>query len=81
MATDALSRSSSRLARSSGVAGNGLVQFAEGLLDAGVDVVITVGAVLGCSRWFGRWRQPCPRLVGDRAGLVAMGTVEAIIRI
>jgi hypothetical protein len=72
--------SAGRLARSSGVAGHGLVQVAEGLLDAGVEVVSTAGAVLDCSRWLGRWRQPCSGLVGDRAGLVALGAVEAIIR-
>jgi hypothetical protein len=72
--------SAGRLARSSGVAGHGLVQSAEGLLDAGVDVVSTVGAVLACSRWLGReLGEPCPGLVGDRAGLVALGAVEAII--
>jgi hypothetical protein len=79
-AARACSMSAGRLARSSGVAGHGLVQFAEGLLDAGVDIVSTVGAVLDCSRWLGRWRQPCSGLVGDRAGLVALGAVEAIIR-
>jgi hypothetical protein len=74
--------SANRPARSPGVAGHGLVQSAEGLLDAGVEVVRTVGAVLVCSRWLGRWLgQPCPGLVGDRAGLVALGTVEAIIRV
>jgi hypothetical protein len=48
------SMSAGRLARLSGVAGHGLMQVAEGLLDAGVDVVGTVGAVLACSRWLGR---------------------------
>jgi hypothetical protein len=52
-----------------------------GLLDAGVEVVRTLDAVLDCSGWLGRWRQPCPGLVGDRAGLVALGAVEAIIRV
>ena len=46
--------SAGRLARSSGVACHGLVQLAEGLLDAGVDLVRTMGAVLDCRRWFGR---------------------------
>ena len=71
--------SANRPARSSGVAGHGLVQSAEGLLDAGVEVVRTVGVVLDCSGWVGRWRQPCSGLVGDRAGLVALGAVEAIV--
>jgi hypothetical protein len=71
-----------RAARSSGVAGHGLVQFAEGLLDAGVEVVRTLGAVLACRRWFGRLLgQPCPGLVGDRAGLVALGAVKAIVEV
>jgi hypothetical protein len=74
--------SAGRPARSSGVAGHGFVQFAEGLLDAGVDLVSTVGAVLDCSRWLGReLGQPCPRLVGDRTWLVALGAVEAIVRV
>jgi hypothetical protein len=69
--------SANRRPRSPGVAGNGLVQSAEGLLDAGVDLVRTQGAVLD---WLGReLGQPCPGLVGDRAGLVALGAVEAII--
>jgi hypothetical protein len=81
-ATDDLSMSAGRPARSSGVAGHGFVQFAEGLLDAGVDLVSTVGAVLDCSRWLGReLGQPCPRLVGDRTRLVALGAVEATIRV
>jgi hypothetical protein len=46
--------SAGRPARSSGVAAHGLVQFAEGLLDAGVDLVSTVGAVRDGSRWLGR---------------------------
>jgi hypothetical protein len=46
--------SAGRLARSSGVAGHGLVELAEGLLDAGVDLIRTMGAVLDCRRWFGR---------------------------
>jgi hypothetical protein len=69
-----LSMSAGRSARSSRVAGHGLVQVAEGLLDAGVEVVRTPGAVRAWSCWFGRWLgQPCPGLVGDRAGLVAWG--------
>jgi hypothetical protein len=80
-ATRARSMSAGRLARSSGVAGHGLVQPAEGLLDAGVEVASTLGAVLDCRHQFGRWRQPCPGLVGHRAGLVALGAVEAIIRV
>ena len=72
--TYALSMSAGRSARSSRVAGHGLVQVAEGLLDAGVEVVRTPGAVRAWSCWFGRWLgQPCPGLVGDRAGLVAWG--------
>jgi len=68
------------LARSSGVAGHRFVQFAEGLLDAGVELVSTLGAVLDGSGWLGRrWRQPGPGLVGDRTRLVALGAVEAII--
>jgi hypothetical protein len=75
------SMSAGRLARSSGVAGHGLVQSAEGLLDAGIDLVRTTAA-LACSRWLGReLGQPCPGLVGDRAGLVALGAVEAILRV
>jgi hypothetical protein len=71
-----------RSTRSPGVAGYGLVQSAEGLLDAGVEVVRTLGAVLDCSGWLGRWLgEPCAGLVGDRAGLVALGAVEAIIRV
>jgi hypothetical protein len=74
--------SAGRPARSSGVAGHGLVQPAEGLLDAGVKLVRTMGAILVCSGWLGReLGQPCPRLVGDRAGLVALGAMEAIIRV
>ena len=74
--------SANRPARSSGVAGHGLVQPAEGLLDAGVDLVRTVGAALACCRWLGRWLgQPFPGVVGDWAGLVALGAVEAIIRV
>ena len=77
-----LSMSAGRSARSSGVAGHGLVQVAEGLLDAGVEVVRTPGAVLACSCWFGRWLgQPCPGLVGDRAGLVALGALKAIVEV
>jgi hypothetical protein len=77
-----LSASAGRLARSSRVAGHGLVQSAERLLDAGIDLVRTTGAALACSRWLGReLGQPCPGLVGDRAGLVALGAVEAIIRV
>jgi hypothetical protein len=57
-----------------GVARHGLVQFAEGLLDAGVEVARTLGAVLACRCWFGRLLgQPCPGLVGDGAGPVALG--------
>ena len=67
-------------ARSSGVAGHGLVQSAEGLLDAGVDFVGMLGVALACSGWFGRGLgEPCAGLVGDWAGLVALGAVEAII--
>jgi len=67
-------------ARSSGVAGHRFVQFAEGLLDAGVELISTLGAVLDGSGWLGRrWRQPGPGLVGDRTRLVALGAVEAII--
>src|SRR5512132_4035335 len=74
--------SAGRPARSSGVAGHGFVQFAEGLLDAGVELVSTVGAVRDGSGWLGReLGQPCPRLVGDRTRLVALGAVEAIIRV
>lgn len=74
--------SANRSARSPGVAGYGLVQSAEGLLDAGVEVVRTLGVVLDCSGWLGRWLgEPCAGLVGDRAGLVALGAVEAIIRV
>ena len=40
--------SAGSLARSSGVAGNGLVQLAEGLLNAGFDVARTMRAVLAC---------------------------------
>ena len=66
--------SAGRLARSSGVACHGLVQLAEGLLDAGVDVARTLGAVLDGRGWLGReLRQPGPGLVGDRTGLVALG--------
>ena len=76
------SMSAGRLARSPGVAGYGLVQSAEGLLDAGVDLVRTLGVALACSGWLGRWLgEPCAGLVGDRAGLVALGAVEAIIRV
>ena len=76
------SMSAGRPARSPGVAGHGLVQSAEGLLDAGVEVVRTLGVVLDCSGWLGRWLgEPCAGLVGDRAGLVALGAVEAIIRV
>jgi hypothetical protein len=46
--------SAGRRARSSGVAGHGLVQLAEGLLDAGFDVARTMRAVLDCRSWFGR---------------------------
>jgi hypothetical protein len=68
------SMSAGRLARSPGVAGYGLVQSAEGLLDAGVDLVRTLGVALACSGWLGRWLgEPCAGLVGDRAGLVALG--------
>ena len=57
-----------RLARSSGVAGHGFVQPAEGLLDAGVKLVRTLDTVLDCSGWLGRCRRPCPGLVGDGQG-------------
>jgi hypothetical protein len=81
-ATHTRFRSAGRLARSSGVAGYGLVQLAEGLLDAGFDLARTMGTVLECRGWFGReLRQPGPGLVGDWAGLVALGAVEAIIRV
>ena len=81
-ATYLRSMSVGRLARSPGVAGHGLVQSVEGLLDAGVEVVRTLGAVLACSGWLGRWLgEPCAGLVGGRAGLVALGAVEAIIRV
>ena len=74
--------SASRPARSPGVVRNGLVQPAEGLLDAGFDLVRTVEAVLDWRRWLSRWLgQPCPGLVGDWAGLVALGALEAIIRV
>jgi hypothetical protein len=76
------SMSAGRLARSPGVAGHGLVQSAEGLLDAGIDLVRTLGAALACSLWLGReLGEPCSGLVGDWAGLVALGAVEAIIRV
>ena len=74
--------SAGRPARASGLAYHGLVQVAEGLLDAGVDVVRTPGAVRAWSCWFGRWLgQPCPGLVGDRAGLVALGARKAIVEV
>jgi hypothetical protein len=66
-------------ARSSGVAGHRFVQFAEGLLDVGVELISTLGAVLDGSGWLGRWRQPGPGLVGDRTRLVTLGAVEPII--
>jgi hypothetical protein len=76
------SMSANRPARSPGVAGHGLVQSAEGLLDAGIDLVRTLGAALACSGWLGReLGEPCAGLVGDWAGLVALGAVEAIIRV
>ena len=81
-ATYMRSMSAGRLARSLRVAGHGLVQSAEGLLDAGIDLVRTLGAALACSRWLGReLGEPCAGLVGDWAGLVALGAVEAIIRV
>jgi hypothetical protein len=74
--------SASRPAKSPGAAGHGLMEPAEGLLDAGVDLVRMMGAALDCRCWLGReLGQPCPGLVGDRAGLVALGAVEAIIRV
>ena len=72
-----VSRQAGRVA---GVACQGLMKVAEGLLDAGLEVVSTLGAVLDCWGWSDRLLcQPCPGLVGDRAGLVALGAVEAII--
>jgi hypothetical protein len=51
-------------------------------LDAGIDLVRTLGAALACSGWLGReLGEPCAGLVGDWAGLVALGAVEAIIRV
>jgi hypothetical protein len=74
--------SAGRLARSWGVAGHGLVQLAEGLLDAGFEVVRTTGAGRAWRCWFGReLGHPCPGLVGDWAGLVALRAVEAIVRV
>jgi hypothetical protein len=81
-ATHMRSMSAGRLARSLRVAAHGLVQSAEGLLDAGVDLVRTLGAALACSLWLGReLGEPCSGLVGGWAGLVALGAVEAIIRV
>ena len=81
-ATQMRSMSAGRLARSLRVAAYGLVQSAEGLLDAGIDLVRTLGAALACSLWLGReLGEPCSGLVGDWAGLVALGAVEAIIRV
>ena len=81
-ATQLRSMSAGRPVRRPGGAGHGLVQSAEGLLDAGVDLVRTLGVALACSRWLGReLGEPCAGLVGDRAGLVALGAVEAIIRV
>ena len=66
--------SAGRPARSSGVACHGLMKPAEGLLDAGLEVAGRLGAVLDCRGWVDRWLgQPCPGLVGDGAGLVALG--------
>lgn len=59
---------------------NSLPQPAQSLLNAGFDVGRTVGAVLECTSWLGRWlRQPFPGLVADWAGLIALGAMEAIV--
>ena len=61
---------------------NGLAQPAEGILNAGFDLARTVGAVMACRCWLGRWLgQPCAGLVGGWAGFVALGAVEAIVRV
>jgi hypothetical protein len=77
-----LSMSAARLGGSSGgssgVACHGAVQLAEGLLDAGFELARTLAAVPAWRGWLG---QPCPGLVGGRAGLVALGAVEAIVRV
>jgi hypothetical protein len=74
--------SAGRPARSPGVTCHGLMKPAEGLLNAGVEVARRLGAVLDCRHWVGRELcQPCPGLVGDRTGLVALGAMKAIVRV
>jgi len=61
---------------------NGLAEPAEGILNAGFDLARSLGAVLACRCWSGRWLgQPCAGLVGSWAGFVALGAVEAIVQV
>ena len=61
---------------------NGLAEPAEGILNAGFDLARSLGAVLACRCWLGRWLgQPCAGLVGSWAGFVALGAVEAIVQV